>query len=316
LARYLQTQKVELAHFHFGGNYGWNNRLLGKCPLIFTARLGIPCLTTNHGVFALFDGYCAHFRPTWLKLALLPGAWLAKMQVLAHTQIEVAVSHNDWRNLVNWYRPVAEKFRQIYHSQIDENEASANETERRPVIVCVGTIGQRKGQAILARAFARLAARYPDWKLILAGRQSDAEIIAKIEEVRADPTLKDRIELVENLSDAAITQLVRTASIFAMPSLMEGLGLSLQEALWQGCPAVGSRVGGIPELIEHESNGLLVPAGDEIALADGLEKLMADEPYRRRLGLAARASILGKGMTSQKMIIRYREIYEFLLRQR
>jgi len=64
--------------------------------------------------------------------------------------------------------------------------------------------------------------------------------------------------------------LMRTSSIFAMPSLQEGLGLSLQEALWHGCPAVGSRVGGIPELIDHQRNGLLITPGSESELAEAV----------------------------------------------
>lgn len=313
LARFLKAQKVDLAHFHFGGNYGWNNRSWGRCPLLHTSDLGIPCMTTNHGVFALLDGYCAPWRPLWMKLALLPPAWLAKMQVLAHTRVEVAVSRHDLGNLLDWYRPFAERFTQLYHSQIHDADPPPDPAPRVPAILCVGTIGQRKGQGILARAFAQVAARHPDWKLILAGRKADTEITAQIESVRENSRLATRIEMIENLSDQAITGLMQTASIFAMPSLQEGLGLSLQEALWHGCPAVGSRVGGIPELIDHQQNGLLVAPGSEAELAAALEKLMTDEPFRQQLASAARNSILAKGMTSQAMIVRYLALYDAVL---
>jgi glycosyltransferase involved in cell wall biosynthesis len=310
LAEFLQREKVELAHFHFGGNYGWNNRHWNGCPLIFASRRGIPCLTTNHGVFALLDGYCAHYRPLWMKLALLPGAWLAKMQTVSYAQKEIAVSRHDLANLLRWYWPLAKKFGQIYHSCIDESEPLAEGSARQPVILCVGTIGHRKGQAILARAFARLALRHPDWKLILAGRKADAGIVAQIEQARMGAGLAERIVFQEGLSDEAITELMQSASIFAMPSLQEGLGLSLQEALWHRCPAVGSRVGGIPELIDEGRNGLLVSPGSEGELAEALEKLMADEPLRQRMASSARESVAAKGMTAPAMVARYEEIYE------
>jgi glycosyltransferase involved in cell wall biosynthesis len=315
LAAFLQEQRVDLAHFHFGGNYGWNNRRWNGCPLIHVSRQGIPCLTTNHGVFALLDGYCAHYRPLWMKLALLPGAWLAKMQTLAHTRKEIAVSRHDLANLLAWYRPVAGKFGQIYHSRIDETEADPSAPARLPVILCVGTIGHRKGQALLARAFARVAAQFPEWKLILAGRKADSGIVAEVEAVRTDPALADRITMIEGLSDQEVTGLMQTASIFAMPSVQEGLGLSLQEALWHGCPAVGSRVGGIPELIDHQSNGLLVAPGSETELAAAMENVMGDAALRARLAGQGRASVLAKGMTSQAMAARYQALYEEILRQ-
>jgi glycosyltransferase involved in cell wall biosynthesis len=315
LAAFLQDQRVDLAHFHFGGNYGWNNRRWNGCPLIHVSRLGIPCLTTNHGVFALLDGYCAHYRPLWMKLALLPGAWLAKMQTLSHTRKEIAVSRHDLANLLTWYRPFAGKFGQIYHSRIDEEVAEPSGPARLPVIICVGTIGHRKGQALLARAFARVAAEFPEWKLILAGRKADSGIVAEVEAVRADPALADRITMVEGLSDQEVTGLMQTASIFAMPSFQEGLGLSLQEALWHGCPAVGSRVGGIPELIDHQSNGLLVSPGSEVELAEALGMVMGDAALRLRFAGQARASVLAKEMTSQAMVARYNVLYGEILQR-
>src|SRR5437870_5415822 len=160
LIHQLRAQHVDLVHFHFGGNYGWGNRMLNRCPLLGVHRAGIPCISTNHGAFALLDGYCASWRPLWLKLALLPAAWLSKMQVVWNVETEVAVSQHDLRNLQTWYWPLRRKFRQIYHSKIHRGEASAPRV-REKTILCVGTIGSRKGQTILAQAFEKIASRHP-----------------------------------------------------------------------------------------------------------------------------------------------------------
>src|SRR5207253_11351974 len=173
LARQLRAQHVDLAHFHFGGNYGWGNRMLNRCPLLDVHRAGIRCVSTNHGAFALLDGYCASWRPLWFKLALLPVAWLSKMQVIWNVETEVAVSQHDLRNLQIWYWPFRGKFRQIYHSKIRREESPATPPTRDTTILCVGTIGFRKGQTKLVRAFAEIAARYPDWNLVLAGRAAE-----------------------------------------------------------------------------------------------------------------------------------------------
>jgi len=106
---------------------------------------------------------------------------------------------------------------------------------------------------------------------------------------------------------------LQRASIIAMPSLQEGLGLSLQEALFHGCVGVGSRVGGIPELIDHEVNGLLVPPGDIPALASALDRVMSDRSTLDRFRAQSRASILRKGMTAAAMVQSYLDLYQEIL---
>jgi glycosyltransferase involved in cell wall biosynthesis len=98
-----------------------------------------------------------------------------------------------------------------------------------------------------------------------------------------------------------------------MPSLYEGLGLSLQEALFQGCACVASRVGGIPELIEDGVNGLLVPPRDTNALAAGLDRLINDDVLRRTLSERAPMSMLQKGMNAKQMVRRYTVLYQGIL---
>jgi glycosyltransferase involved in cell wall biosynthesis len=313
LAAQLRAHAVSLAHFHFGGNFGWGNRMLNCSPLLCVHRAGIPCLSTNHGVFALLDGYCATWRPTWLKLALLPAAWLSKMHVLSHLKTEIAVSQHDLRNLQRWYWPLRRKFRQIYHSKLHRDETPAADVPREKTILCVGTIGFRKGQAVLCDAFARIAARYPDWNLVLVGRAAEPFLIAEIEAVRTRSRLENRIRLVDGDSDEAIAERMRSAEIFAMPSLHEGLGLSLQEALFRGCACIASRVGGIPELIDEGRNGLLVSPGNADELATGLGRLMSDEPLRKALRACAPGSILEKGMTAEQMARVYFALYEEVL---
>jgi glycosyltransferase involved in cell wall biosynthesis len=316
LARELRRYNVDLAHFHFGGNYGWGNRALNRCPLLDVHRAGIPCVSTNHGAFALLDGYCASWRPLWLKLALLPAAWLSKMHVLSHVETEVAVSQHDLHNLQTWYWPLRGKFRQIYHSKIHRDELPLASRARQKTVLCVGSIGFRKGQTVLVEAFARIAARHPEWNLVIAGRAGEPSLLAQIEEIRSRSHLQERIRLVDDLFNEAIVELMRTSEIFAMPSLHEGLGLALQEALFRGCACVGSRVGGIPELIDDGINGLLVAPGNPDALAGALHRLIEDEPLRRSFRTSSPLSILEKGMTADRMVQSYEELYAEILSRR
>jgi glycosyltransferase involved in cell wall biosynthesis len=78
---------------------------------------------------------------------------------------------------------------------------------------------------------------------------------------------------------------------FVLPSLNEGMGRALIEAMAAGLPVIASRVGGIPALIEDEKNGLLVPAGDSLALAVAVRRILSDPPWARTVGQNAMQSI-------------------------
>ena len=213
-----------------------------------------------------------------------------------------------------WYWPWRNRISRVYHSQLrEEAERPLDLAARENIILSVGTVGPRKGQPILVRAFAQIADKHPDWRLLIAGRaSSEADAKALREEIQR-VNLGERVEWTGPISNEAIVDWMYRASVFAMPSLQEGLGLSLQEALYRGCLAVGSRAGGIPELIDHESNGLLVAPGSDTALAGALDRVLSDPAYRLRLASEARPSVLRKGMTQEKMIDNYRSLYEAIL---
>jgi len=309
LAGKLKAAGVDIVHFHFGGNYNWKNRAFNKCPVVAVARAGIPCLSTNHGAFSIMEGFCSRFRPLPVKLALFGPAWLSKQYVVAHLAAEVAVSQNDYRNLRRWYPPVANKFRWIYHSRIRETVPPPFNPDRTKTILCAGTIGMRKGQWYLVEAFKLLAAKFPDWRVVLVGRTDDAEVGAQVREMITREKLADRITMPGPCSDAELREHLRTAGVFAMPSIWEGLGLSLQEAQFYGCPCVGTRCGGVPDLIQDGDNGLLVPVRDPVALAAALEKLLGDAALRERLSRRAPQSVLEKRMTAPQMVTAYEELY-------
>ncbi len=319
LARALFDGGVKLAHFHFAGNYGWGNRYFKKSPILFLSQLGVPCLSTNHGAFSIFDGYCGPQRSLFVKAGLFPPAWLNKVRVLGRLQTEIAVSQHDYHALRRWYWPARAKFGQLYHSQLhlsQIDEAPVPAANRSKAIICVGTIGLRKGQTFLAHAFSRVAPEFPDWQLVLIGRHGEPAMVAEIKGVIARHELSERILLLEKCSNKEVDHWMRTAAIFAMPSLYEGLGLSLQEAQFHGCACVGSSAGGITDLIQNDANGILVGRGNVDQLAAGLQKLMAGENLRERLGAQARQSIIQKEMFAEKMVEKYDQLYRQILRPR
>jgi len=313
LAMQLKSAQPDLVHFHFGGNYAWSNRRFNRCPVVHVRSAGLRVLSTNHGAFSMFEGYCWDRRPFWVKLALLPQAWLSKVHVLQSLAVEVAVSRHDYHALRRWYPPARGKFQWIYHSRIHESAPPPPNPNRRKVIVCAGTIGTRKGQIFLVDAFCRIATRFPDWQLLIIGRDGDPGVSGPIRDLVARHRLEKQILMPGPCTDEELRDHFKQSAIFAMPSLYEGLGLSLQEAQFYGCACVGTRCGGVEDLIQDGDNGLLVPAGEVAPLATALEKLMSDAALRERLSVRASQSVLEKNMTAAKMVAAYERLYGELL---
>jgi len=309
LAAQLEAAQVDAAHFHFGGTYGWETRRWNRSPIVHLRRRGVPCLATNHGVFWLLDGYIGAQRSVLTKLALLPFAWASRLHVLAHLSAEVAVSRADYFALRRRYWPLRSRFRQIYHSRLRESDATPG-GPREKFVLSVGTIGPRKGQTFLAEAFRALAPRFADWKLVFIGRPGDAAYGDQLQRlIEGTPAIEWR----QDCSNEEVRGWYQRSEIFALPSLHEGLGLSLQEALFYGCACVASRVGGILDLVEDNHTGLLVPPASPERLEASLGEMMGNESLRARLRMQGHASVLAKGMTVERMVARYVALYNEVL---
>lgn len=312
LASELTAIRVDLAHFHLGGNFGWGNRFHGHCPIPYLDKAGIATCSTVHLVVHPLDGFCGPQKPWWFKLALFPVAWTAKMRVLSHLRREIAVSQHDARKLRRWYWPLRGKYVQMYHSRLQAGSRGQTVPTREPVILNVGHIAWRKGQIVLAEAFALVAPRHPEWKLCLAGQFMEQSTVGSVRAIAKTHNLEDRIQLPGERSDAM--DMMNHCAIYVQPSYHEALGLALQEAMFLGCPSIGTRAGGIPELVQHEKTGLLVEPGNPEQMARALETLMSNPQLRDRYGRAAADSIVQRGMTAEQMVANHIQLYESILK--
>lgn len=139
---------------------------------------------------------------------------------------------------------------------------------------------EQKGVCYGLRAFARVASGYPQAHLLVAG---EGPLRTALENESAALGLQKRVHFLGWRGD--IPALMAALDIFLMPSLWEGFGLVLLEAMAQAVPVIASRVSAIPEVVVDGETGLLVPARDVDALAAALENLLADKPLRQYMGL-------------------------------
>jgi glycosyltransferase involved in cell wall biosynthesis len=306
LSHWVKTQDVQLLHFHHGGTYSWNSRTWNHCAITALSQAGFPCVSTNHGAFGFWLFVGSQRSLPYRLLALIP-CWPAKLRQVSSVAWEATVSKHDYHAVRRWFFPVKDRFRQIYHSILDESVLP--NLPKRKIVLCLGTVGSRKGQPYLADAFGRIAAEFPDWRLVIAGRHADDGTPAAMTESIQRHGIADQVDILTDVSDELARQLLAEAAVFGMPSLAEGLGLSLQEALYGRAACVGSRVGGIPDLILHEKTGLLVPPANPAALAASLRRVMSDAGLRERLGNAGRQHVIDNDMTREGMVRRHRNLY-------
>ena len=146
---------------------------------------------------------------------------------------------------------------------------------RPPFVAFVGTLEPRKGVPALVRAVARLAPAHPELQLVLAGLPGWGadEIDAA---VAGAPAMAGRVVRTGYVDDPTRTALLRGASVVAYPSLEEGFGLPVLEALAVGAPVVTTTGSAMEEVAGDAA--LLVPPGDQGALADALEAVLAGGP--------------------------------------
>lgn len=149
-------------------------------------------------------------------------------------------------------------------------------------VVYVGRIRPVKGLTVLMGAWSKIA-RQANARLTIAGDGPGRE--ALMQSVR-DGGFADSVEFLGEVND--VPSVLAEADIYVQPSFQEGLPNSVLEAMAMGLPIVATRISGNEDVVAHEENGLLVPAGNAEALAEALRKLMDDPALAARMGRRSR----------------------------
>ncbi|MCK6580543.1 MAG: glycosyltransferase [Anaerolineae bacterium] len=139
---------------------------------------------------------------------------------------------------------------------------------------------EQKGVTYALKAFARLVERHPSAHLVIVG---DGALRADLEAEAGMLGIAGRAHFLGWRDDAA--QVMAGFDVLLMPSLWEGFGIVMLEAMAAAVPIIGSDVSAIPEVVVYNENGYLVPPRDAEALAEALDALFSDTPLRRHMGL-------------------------------
>ena len=260
LHRILKAEKPDIIHMH-----------LNVLPYFFCfalKRSGCRFFHTLHSVASAACGYPLQrgINRWFYKTRRITPVTISKLcdeSFQSFYELPAAACITNGRN-----RPVPSAQEEEAATQIEELKLHADDL----VFVQVGTLYKLKNQLASVRIFGELHRRKKHAVLLLIGKRCDAEYYDKLTEIM--PPNVHYLGERKNVADYLLH-----SDYFLMPSLYEGLPISLLEAMACGCIPICTAVGGIPDVVDNSTNGYLVPPEDEAALLSCVEKRL-DAPEK------------------------------------
>jgi len=263
----LRREKIQVIHA--------NTRVTQLLGSALSALTGVPMVTTCHGLYAekigrwLFPCWgkkvIAVSKPTLDELVRRDRLTSPDQAALIRNGIEIS------RFLQPADPKEVDRFRQTWG------------LKGRPVIGTIARLNSLKGQEFLVRAVPGLLKEFPDLAALLVGEGPDRAALVKL---AYSLKIEDHVVIAPSVEDTRIP--LAAMDLFVYPSLREGFGLAIVEAMAAGVPVVATQSGGPSDIIEQGVSGVLVPPGDAEALGAVVRSLLADPERRRRIAQAAR----------------------------
>jgi glycosyltransferase involved in cell wall biosynthesis len=176
----------------------------------------------------------------------------------------------------------------------------------RSLILFVGMLVYLKGIHRLIEAMALVAQEHPDAHLVIIG---EGNYRRELERLVARLGLSGRVSFVGEIEQSGVARYLQECRLLVLPSLSEGLGLVLLEAMACGKPVIGTNVGGIPSIVQDGVNGFLVPPDNVELLAERISHLLADGDLACRLGRQGR-EFVAHTFSTDRYVAAYTEILD------
>jgi len=288
--RLLRDRAIDIMHAHeFATNV---------YASVLSTVTGIPVIATAHGK--------NYYSDKWRRRAAY--------RFVARQSVMVAVS-NDLKRFLTERIGIPPGSIRVVHNGIDleryavGKEGTAVRDELgigadQPVVGTVGNLFAVKGQTYLLRACKLVAGVFPGFLLLIAG---EGEQLALLEREASELGIGANVKFLGFRDD--VPSLLRAMDVFVLPSLSEGLPLSILEALALQKAVVATNVGGIPEIVQNGVTGFLVPPKDLEALAEKIILLLRDPQKAADIGRAGRAKV-EEGFRLGQMVGQYQALYE------
>lgn len=268
LLEWLEEEKIEHLHAHFGTN--------SASVALLARTLGGPTYSfTVHGPEE-FD------KPDAIKLArkVVDARFVVAISSFGRSQIWRRVRSRDWPKV------------HVVHCGLDRAYVDLTPTPVPDVarICCVGRLCEQKGQALLVEAVARLVHGGTPIELVLVG---DGETRPEIEQLIAARGIERNVRITGWASGAMVREEIQASRAMVLPSFAEGLPVVITEAFAMGRPVISTYVAGIPELVQTDKCGWLVPAGNVERLERAIAECLRTNTHTlSRMGRVGRNRVL------------------------
>ena len=276
----FRARGFALVHAHFG--------LGAVYARPFARRHGLPLVVTFHGYDVPLLASPRRFLPQHLRYAIQGPRVLRDMTLGLCASAELQA-------LLEAQGVPAEKLR-VHRLGVDLGAFQPGARAAAPLqVVMIGRFVEKKGFGYGLEAFARVAQRHPALELTLIG---EGEREAELRRLADQLGVTARVRFTGPLAPEAVAARLAASHVLLAPSVVDAAGnresglIVVKEASAAEVVPIGTRHGGIPEIIDEGATGFLVPERDVTALADRLERLVTDAALRARLGRAAREKML------------------------
>jgi glycosyltransferase involved in cell wall biosynthesis len=297
LISFLRRERVDILHCHKFGSNVWGT-LAGRLA-------GVPVVIAHEHTWS-YEG-----RPL--------RRFLDRELIARAADVFLAVSREDRRRMIEVEHiepgrirvtPMAPLAFTLPRSPTHTRRIRAELDIRAddPVVGTVSVLRRQKALDVLVRAALPLLSDFPRLKVLIAGGGPEE---ARLRALIGELGLKDTVILLGSWRAEEVPDFLSAIDVAVNCSNFEGTPAAIVEAMAAGRPVVATRVGGTPDLIEHDVHGLLVKPQDVPGLAEAIRELLADPDRRARLGEAARAR-QRREFDVSVLVRRLEDLYEYL----
>jgi len=291
LRNYIKENNIAILHTHCQSPdfYGKISAFLARTPLVFSTIHNVV------GYRAIHESILKKLTTRYVAISETVKQYAVSDLGLPSGKIEVIYNAVDFQK----YTPIT----------IDKN-AKLQELGipiGRKIVTTVGTCHKRKGHIYLIEAAERVLERFPDTLFLLVGDTSaEPDLTNEIKRRANAKKLRGKFLLMGKRVD--VPEILSITDVFVLPSLWEGLPISLLEAMASGIPAVVTNVGSNAEVVTDEVNGFTVPPKNSLLLAERIDELLADRQKADTIGAEGQKTVKESfGMT--RFVEKHEQLY-------
>ncbi len=233
---------------------------------------------------------------------------------------KIVVLYRRWLSNIKGLNPNADVrvIRNLIHKPLPvtplEVEALKRKVGIEPsdfVALTVGSVGWRKGSFDIVQAAPEAIREDPEILFVLVGGGERPGEMQQVLEMVSERGLTDRVRVIGEVERSKIPVFLRAAHVFLLPSYIEGMPISIIEAMAHGLPVITTPVGGVPDMVTNQESGLLIPPGAPARIAETVIMLKKDPALRMRLAEAGRR-VFEKQFEFSRGIEEIRDLYREL----